>query len=68
MSPPLDFKDNLKSSEGDILYDCHLFRRLYYILYFLWLYGDFFVILYDILKFLSNYNNKTNKYMYYIYD
>ena len=53
----------LRSSETDILYGCHLLRRLYNILYFLWLYNEFFIILYNILKncwvrLLSNYNIK----------
>jgi hypothetical protein len=34
----------------DKLYACHLLRRLYNILYFLWLYDEFFIILYNILK------------------
>jgi hypothetical protein len=38
------------SSETDILYGCHLLRCLYNILYFLWLYNEFFIILYNILK------------------
>jgi hypothetical protein len=33
-----------------ILYGCHFLRRLYNILYFLWLYNEFFIILYNILK------------------
>ena len=36
----------LRSSGTDILYGCHLLRRLY----FLWLYNEFFIILYNILK------------------
>ena len=40
----------LRSSGTDILYGCHLLRCLYNILYFLWLYDDFFIILYNILK------------------
>ena len=40
----------LRSSWTDILYGCHLLRRLYNILYFLWLYSEFFIILYNILK------------------
>jgi hypothetical protein len=40
----------LRSSGTDILYGCHLLRCLYNILYFLWLYNDFFIILYNILK------------------
>ena len=40
----------LRSSGTDILYGCHLLRCLYNILYFLWLYNDLFIILYNILK------------------
>ena len=40
----------LRSSGTDILYGCHLLRRLFNILYFLWLYNEFFIILYNILK------------------
>jgi hypothetical protein len=40
----------LRSSGTDILHGCHLLRRLYNILYFLWLYNEFFIILYNILK------------------
>jgi hypothetical protein len=40
----------LRSSGTDILYGCHLLRCLYDILYFLWLYNEFFIILYNILK------------------
>jgi hypothetical protein len=40
----------LRSSGTDILYGWHLLRRLYNILYFLWLYNEFFIILYNILK------------------
>ena len=40
----------LRSSGTDILYGCHLLRRLYTIFYFLWLYSEFFIILYNILK------------------
>jgi hypothetical protein len=40
----------LRSSGTDILYGCHLLRCLYNILYFLWLYNDFFIILCNILK------------------
>jgi hypothetical protein len=40
----------LRSSGTDILYGYHLLRCLYNILYFLWLYNEFFIILYDILK------------------
>jgi hypothetical protein len=40
----------LRSSGTDILYGCHLLRCLYNILYFLWLYNEFFIILYNILK------------------
>ena len=50
-------------SGRDILSGWHLLRRLYNILYFMWLYNDFFIILYNILKnaelrLLSNYNIK----------
>jgi hypothetical protein len=38
----------LRSSGKDILYGCHLLRYLYNLLYFLWLYNDFFIILYNI--------------------
>ena len=53
----------LRSSETDILYGCHFLRCLYNILYFLWLYNEFIIILYNILKncwvrLLSNYNIK----------
>ena len=42
---------------------CHLFRCSYNILYFLWLYNELFIILYNILnkccvRLLSNYNIK----------
>ena len=40
----------LISSGKDILYGCHLLRCLHNILYFRWLYNDFFIILYNILK------------------
>jgi hypothetical protein len=40
----------LRSSGTDILYGCHLLRRLYNILYFLSLFNEFFIILYNILK------------------
>jgi hypothetical protein len=40
----------LRSSGTDILYGCHLLRCLYNILYFLWLYDELFIILYNILK------------------
>ena len=40
----------LRSSGTDILYGCHLLRSLYNILYFLWLYNEFFIILCNILK------------------
>ena len=40
----------LRSSGTDILYDCHLLRYLHNILYFPWLYDEFFIILYNILK------------------
>jgi hypothetical protein len=39
----------LRSSGTYILYGRHLLRRLYNILYFLWLYNEFFIILYNIL-------------------
>jgi hypothetical protein len=44
------------------------FRRLYNILYFLWLYNEFFISLYNILKYccvrlLSNYNNTCFMYI-----
>ena len=53
----------LRSSGTNILYGCHLLRCLYNILYFLWLYNEFFIILYNILKnccvsLLSKYNIK----------
>jgi hypothetical protein len=55
----------LRSSGTEILYGCHLLGCLYNILYFLclWLYNEFFIILYNILKIaelrlLSNYNIK----------
>jgi hypothetical protein len=40
----------LRSSGTDILYGCHLLRCLYNILFFLWLYNEFFIILCNILK------------------
>jgi hypothetical protein len=45
----------------DILCDSHLLRCSYNILYFLWLYNEYFIILYNIIKkcwvrLLSNYN------------
>ena len=40
----------LRSSGTNILYGCHMLRRLYNILYFLWLHSEFFIILYNILK------------------
>jgi hypothetical protein len=40
----------LRSSGTDIMYGCHLLRCLYNLPYFLWLYSDFFIILYNILK------------------
>ena len=40
----------LRSNGTDILYGCHLLRSLYNILYFLWLYNEFFNILYNILN------------------
>ena len=39
----------LRSNGTDILYGCHLLRCLYNILYFLWLYNEFCIILYNIL-------------------
>jgi hypothetical protein len=41
---------SFRSSGTDILYGCHLLRCLYNILYFLWLYNEFFIILCNILK------------------
>jgi len=40
----------LRSSGTDIVYGCHLLRCLYNLLYFLWLYNDFFILLCNILK------------------
>ena len=40
----------LRCSGTDIVYGCHLLRCLYNPLYFLSLYNDFFIILYNILK------------------
>jgi hypothetical protein len=40
----------LRSSGTDILYCCYLLWCLYNILYFLWLYNEFFIILYNIFK------------------
>ena len=59
----VSFKVNWRSNGTYIVYGCHLLRRLYNILYFLWLYNEFFIILYNILKIaelrlLSNYNIK----------
>jgi hypothetical protein len=53
----------LISSWTDIVWGCHLLRCSYNILYFLWLYNELFIILYNILKnccarLLSNYNIK----------
>ena len=53
----------LISSGTDIVWGCHLLICSYNILYFLWLYNEFFIILYNILKncwvrLLSNYNIK----------
>ena len=53
----------LISIGADIVWDCHMLRCYYTILYFLWLYNAFFIILYSILKncyarLLSNYNIK----------
>ena len=51
----------MRSSWTDIVCGCHLLRCSYNILYFLWLYNELFIILYNILKnccvrLLSNYN------------
>ena len=40
----------LRSSGTDIVYGCHLLRCLYNVHYFLLLYDEFFIILYNILK------------------
>ena len=40
----------LRSSGTDMLFGCHLIKCLYNILYFLWLYNEFFIILCNILK------------------
>jgi hypothetical protein len=40
----------LRSSGTGILYGCYLLRCLYNIFHFLWLYDDFFIIVYDMLK------------------
>jgi hypothetical protein len=53
----------LRSSGTDVVCGYHLLRCSYNILYFLWLYNEFFIILYNILKnccvrLLSNYNIK----------
>jgi hypothetical protein len=52
----------LISSGTDIVYGCHLLRCLYNILYFLWMYNEFFIILYNItncwVRLLSNYHIK----------
>ena len=53
----------LISSGTDIVWGCHLLRCSYNILYFLWLYNELFIILYNILtnccaRMLSNYNIK----------
>ena len=40
----------LRSSGTDILYGYYLLRCLYNILYFVWLYNEFFIILYNILN------------------
>jgi hypothetical protein len=40
----------LRSSGTDVLYGCHLLRCLYNKLYFLWLYNEFIITLYNILK------------------
>ena len=56
-------KVTLISSGTYIVWGCHLLRFSYNILCFLWLYNEFFIILYNILKYcwvrlLSNYNIK----------
>jgi hypothetical protein len=38
----------MRSSGTDIVYGCRLLRYLYNLLYFLWLYNDFFIILFYI--------------------
>ena len=43
-------QETLRTSGTDILYGCHVLRCLHNILYFLWLYNEFFIILYNILK------------------
>ena len=53
----------MRSSGTDVVCGYHLLRCSYNILYFLWLYNEFFIILYNILKkccvrLLSNYNIK----------
>jgi hypothetical protein len=53
----------LISSGTDIVWGCHLLICSYNILYFLWLYNELFIILYNILRnccarLLSNYNIK----------
>ena len=53
----------MRSSGTDILYGCHLLRCLNYILYFLWLYNEIFIIIYNIITkcwvgLLSNYSIK----------
>ena len=40
----------LRSCGTDIVWGCHLLRYSYNILCFLWLYNEFFIILYNILK------------------
>jgi hypothetical protein len=53
----------LISCGTDIVCGCHLLRCSYNILYFLWLYNELFIIIYNIIKkcwvrLLSNYNIK----------
>ena len=53
----------MRSSGTDAVCGYHLLRCSYNILYFLWLYNEFFIILYNILKhcwdrLLSSYHNK----------
>jgi hypothetical protein len=40
----------LRSDGTDIVYGFHLLRCLHNLLYFLWLYNDFLIILYNILN------------------
>ena len=53
----------LRSCGRDIVCGCYLLRCSYNILYFLWMYNELFIILYNIIKkcwvrLLSNYNIK----------